>query len=53
VVTHARTLASALDHGAARDRTDLRTIELVKDLGETRIAGQDRLDQPAWHWPKR
>jgi predicted ATPase len=53
VVTHARALASALDHGAARDRTDLRTIELVKDFGETRIAGQNRLDQPAWHWPNR
>ncbi|MFN2646180.1 MAG: AAA family ATPase [Burkholderiales bacterium] len=22
-------------------------------LGETRIAGADRLDRPAWHWPAR
>jgi predicted ATPase len=32
VVTHARALVSALDHGVAHDRTDLRTIELVKDF---------------------
>jgi hypothetical protein len=28
-------------------------MELVKDFGETRVDGQDRLDQPAWVWPKR
>jgi predicted ATPase len=44
-VTHARPLVSALD-GA-------HTIELVKEFGETRVEGQDRLDQPAWVWPKR
>lgn len=53
VVTHARALADALADGAVRDRTDLRTIELVKEFGETGIADQDRLDRPAWQWPKR
>jgi hypothetical protein len=23
------------------------------DFGETRIEGQEMLDEPAWHWPKR
>ncbi|MGN9779481.1 AAA family ATPase [Micromonospora sp. H33] len=49
VVTHSRALVNALEH----DAHELTTIELVKDLGETRIAGQGRFDQPAWHWPKR
>lgn len=49
VVTHSRALVNALEH----DADELTTIELVKDLGETRIAGQGRFDQPAWHWPKR
>jgi predicted ATPase len=49
VVSHSRTLVSALE----RDGTELTTIELVKDLGETRVAGRERLDQPPWQWPKR
>lgn len=49
VVSHSRALMNALDHDAA----ELTTIELVKDLGETRVAGQGRFDQPAWQWPKR
>lgn len=28
-------------------------IVLEKVLGETRIAGQGRLDRPSWHWPGR
>ncbi|MEJ3749961.1 AAA family ATPase [Actinomycetes bacterium KLBMP 9797] len=48
VVSHARPLIDALDHDA-----ELTRIELVKELGETRVAGQGRFDQPAWHWPKR
>lgn len=47
VVTHARPLVIALEKRGAR------TVELVKDFGETRIAGQDPLDGPAWVWPKR
>jgi hypothetical protein len=27
------------------------SIVLEKNLGQTGIAGQGMLDQPAWHWP--
>ena len=45
VVSHSRTLLDALSaaHG----------VELVKDLGETTVAGQDRLEVPPWHWGSR
>ncbi|MDG4831218.1 AAA family ATPase [Solwaraspora sp. WMMD1047] len=49
VVSHARALVNALEHDAA----ELTRIELVKELGETAVAGQGRLDQPPWQWPKR
>ena len=52
-VTHARSLVAALEAGAERDGTDLRTIELVKEFGHTTIADQGVLDEPPWHWPKR
>jgi predicted ATPase len=48
-VTHARPLVSALE----RADPELHTIELVKQFGETRVDGQEPLDQPAWIWPKR
>jgi predicted ATPase len=53
VVSHAQGLISALQGAAAEGPTPASTIELVKDFGETRVAGQDRLDEPAWRWPKR
>ena len=28
-------------------------IELIKDFGETRVAGREPLDGPTWRWPKR
>jgi predicted ATPase len=45
VVSHSRTLLDALAaaHG----------VELVKDLGETTVAGQEPLDAPPWHWGSR
>jgi predicted ATPase len=45
VVSHSRTLLDALAaaHG----------VELVKDLGETTVGGQDPLDVPPWHWGSR
>jgi predicted ATPase len=45
VVSHSHTLLSALStvHG----------VELVKDLGETTVAGQGLLSVPAWHWGSR
>jgi predicted ATPase len=45
VVSHSRTLLDAL--GAAKG------VELVKDLGETMVAGQEPLDAPPWHWGSR
>lgn len=49
-VTHARPLAEALRERAG----DVVDIELVKEFGETRLAGREGpLDQPAWHWPTR
>ena len=49
VISHSRALLNALDAST----TQLTSIELVKDLGETRIEGQGRLDEPPWHWPAR
>lgn len=46
VVSHSPALIDALDATASR-------IELVKDLGETFVRGQGRLDEPAWSWAKR
>lgn len=53
VVSHARPLVDAL---LADDRTpdDTRHVVLVKDDGETTVAGREGpLDVPAWHWPGR
>lgn len=49
VVTHARPLVRALD---AVDG-ELALLELEKEFGATVLAGQQMLDRPAWHWPKR
>lgn len=46
LVTHSRVLAEALGSDATR-------IELVKELGETRVADQGELTRPSWSWPKR
>lgn len=51
VVTHSRTLASALERDISQ--SDIEMIELVKELGETTVLGQGRLDAPPWHWPAR
>jgi predicted ATPase len=52
-VTHARPLVAALERGATDAGIDAQTIELVKEFGETGVAGQDRFDRPPWRWPKR
>jgi predicted ATPase len=49
VISHSRALLGALEVSAP----ELSRIELVKDLGETRVEGQGRLDEPPWHWPER
>lgn len=46
VVSHATALVDAL-----AGTGDSCRIELEKELGETRVAGRDRFDHPAWGWP--
>ena len=48
VVSHAPRLIAALE-----EQRGCHSIALEKDLGETRIAGVERLDRPTWHWPAR
>lgn len=47
VVTHSPPLVAALDHA------DAVHVELVLRAGATEVAGQGRLDAPAWSWPSR
>jgi predicted ATPase len=52
VVTHARALVECLenvDHSALPSQV----LELVKEDGETKVAGQRSIDQPSWKWPSR
>lgn len=53
VVTHSRPFLAALQAGSEESELDLRTIELVKEFGQTTIAGQGPLDEPPWKWPAR
>jgi predicted ATPase len=57
VVTHSRAMLQFLDTVSVADAVDTDAkaveIELYKDLGETRIAGQGLLTTPAWDWGTR
>jgi predicted ATPase len=53
VVSHAAPLIRSLIATGAELDEEVGTVELVKEFGATAISGQGRLDQPAWHWPKR
>jgi len=53
VVSHSRALVDALGRGARNGGAEVNAIELAKEFGETGVVGQEVLDQPAWHWPKR
>jgi predicted ATPase len=55
VVTHSRSLLEFLDTAALEKASDDRAIEieLYKEWGETRVAGQDLLTTPRWDWGKR
>lgn len=46
IVSHSSRLAAAIEHDS-----DCNTIVLERDLSETKILGQDPVDQPPWHWP--
>jgi len=48
-VAHSRPLVAALQQRT----TDLATIELTKDFGQTHLLDQEPLDEPPWQWPKR
>ena len=48
VVSHSARLISALE---ANERCN--SLRLIKDLGETTIAGHGMLDAPQWQWPAR
>ena len=52
-VSHSQILINALHHATLESETVAGTIELVKDFGETSVAGQEPLGGPAWRWPKR
>jgi predicted ATPase len=52
-VTHSLALNNALAASAQSQRIALNTVELEKDFGETKISGQEMLDEPLWYWPKR
>lgn len=52
-VSHSRALIDALSRSVRSGGTQISIIELAKDFGETHVVGQEELDQPAWHWPKR
>ena len=52
-VSHSQTLIHALHRATEEAGIPASTIELIKDFGETRVAGREPLDGPAWHWPKR
>ena len=52
-VSHSQILINALHRVTEEAGTGASTIELAKDFGETRVAGREPLDEPAWRWPKR
>ena len=52
-VSHSQTLINALQRTTEQAGIETSTIELVKDFGETSVAGREPFDGPAWHWPKR
>jgi predicted ATPase len=52
-VSHSGALIDAVGRAAEATETELTAFELVKDFGQTAVAGRGTLDQPAWHWPKR
>jgi len=48
VVSHSSRLIVSLEK-----LSQCQSVALEKDLGETRVAGQRLLDEPAWHWPDK
>lgn len=53
VVTHSETLRGCLGAAPLGSDEDAWEIELFKDWGETKVAGQGLLTTPAWDWGRR
>jgi predicted ATPase len=53
LVTHSGPLLAALRSAAEDAGADLGVVGLVKEMGETRVAGQGPFAASAWAWPKR
>ena len=53
VVSHSRALIDAIGQAARDAGVDLTAIELIKEFGQTAVAGREPLDEPPWRWPKR
>jgi predicted ATPase len=52
-VSHSAVFVDAVARGARSARVPTSTVELTKELGETVVAGRDRLGGPPWNWPHR
>jgi predicted ATPase len=52
-VSHSAALIDGVGQAAQAAGTALTVFELVKEFGQTVVAGREPLDQPAWRWPKR
>jgi predicted ATPase len=53
VVSHARPLIEEIAAASAGTRAELTMIELIKEFGQTAVAGHKPLDGPPWTWPER
>jgi predicted ATPase len=53
VVSHSAALIDAIGQAARDADVELTAIELIKEFGQTTVAGREPLDQPPWRWPKR
>lgn len=52
-VTHSRPLLALLAKECDSAGRSINAVQLEKDLGETVLVGQGRMDEPRWEWPKR
>jgi predicted ATPase len=52
-VSHSGALIDAVCRAAHAPATALTAFELVKQFGQTTVAGREAFDQPAWRWPQR
>jgi predicted ATPase len=52
-VSHSAAFVAAVVRGARSAGVPASTVELTKELGETVVAGRDRLGGPRWNWSHR